>query len=199
MTYLIYQNLVLVTATVNICDGMCTTVYTCDQPSSTCTLVIKAKLCVQNRFRSDFVPQLLTLWVSQLPRVVVLLAAVHTSHMRQFLLSNPPENQRTGRNQLFQVDIDHIDIDWWTRFWWNCLVEVNKGFELVVQGGERVRAELNLVLPPGRFVFLGRILLTWGPRVNCAEERDIAEQCTHDSTISGSLCERVHTGKFSES
>ena len=31
MTYLIYQNLVLVTATVNICDGMCTTVYTCDQ------------------------------------------------------------------------------------------------------------------------------------------------------------------------
>ena len=45
------------------------------------------------------------------------------------------------------------------------MVEVNKGFELVVQGGERVRAELNLVLPPGRFVFLGRILLTWGPRV----------------------------------
>ena len=49
------------------------------------------------------------------------------------------------------------------------MVEVNKGFELVVQGGERVRGELNLVLPPGRFVFLGRILLTWGPRVNCAE------------------------------
>ena len=56
------------------------------------------------------------------------------------------------------------------------MVEVNKGFELVVQGGERVRAELNLVLPPGRFVFLGRILLTWGPRVTCAGEQDIAEQ-----------------------
>ena len=45
--------------------------------------------------------------------------------MRRFLFSIPPENQRTGRNQLFQVDIDYIDIDWVTRFRWNCLVEVN--------------------------------------------------------------------------
>ena len=70
------------------------------------------------------------------------------------------------------------------------MVELNKGFELVVQGGERVRAELNLVLPPGRFVFLGRILLTWGPRVS-AEERDIAEQCTHDRRTGDSPVESM--------
>ena len=71
------------------------------------------------------------------------------------------------------------------------MVELNKGFELVVQGGERVRAELNLVLPPGRFVFLGRILLTWGPRVNCAVEWDIAEQCTHDRRTGDSPVESM--------
>ena len=69
-------------------------------------------------------------------------------------------------------------------------MELNKGFELVVQGGERVRAELNPLLPPGRFVFLGRILLTWGPRVS-AEERDIAEQCTHDRRTGDSPVESM--------
>ena len=71
------------------------------------------------------------------------------------------------------------------------MVELNMGFELVHQEGERVQAELNLVLPPGRFVFLGRILLTWGPRVNCAGEQDIAEQCTHDRRTGDSPAENV--------
>ena len=65
----------------------------------------------------------------------------------------------------------------------------------LVQEGHRVEVQLNVALLAGSLE-----LADLGSKGHFSQrQQDITEQCTHDSTISGSLCERVHTGRFSES